>query len=147
VIKAISRHIERGLPLLVKRAKGRRIKNKECFVMLKEHDPPKEPARSRAERRWKNNEARRRIKEEKQRPLLVDPNKEPEIAETITNEEKPKGSINRLETKFKKEIRAMLQGHVDKNLAIYAVSLQKRKYLLLKEKLRRLQATQLEQGG
>ena len=32
--------------------------------MLKEHDPPKEPLRIKAERRWRNNALRKRLTEE-----------------------------------------------------------------------------------
>ena len=114
--------------------------------MLKEHEPPKEPARKKAERRWTNAEIRRRVKERQQRPRLVDPNKEPEIA-VVVNEAKPNGPIKRFESKFARDIRKMMQGHADKNLAAYAVSIERRRILRLKEKLRRLQAAQQNQGG
>lgn len=116
----------------------------ESASMLKEYDPPKEPVRVKAERRWKNNDLRKRITEEKQRPKLVDPNKEPEIAEAIINEGRVDGPIKRFETQFLKDIRAMLEGHAKRNLQLYAEMLQRRKLLLLKEKLKRLRAAQHE---
>ena len=115
--------------------------------MFKEHDPPKEPARKKAERRWTNAEIRRRVKERQQKPRLVDPNKEPEIAGVVTNEAKLNGPIKRAETKFLRDTKKMLQCHVDKNLAAYSISLERRRYLLLKEKLSGLQAAQQNEGG
>ena len=86
--------------------------------MLKEHDPPKEPLRIKAERKWKNNALRKRLIEEKQKPKLVDPNKEPEIAETIINEGRVDGSVKRFENQFLKDIRAMMEGHAERNRQI-----------------------------
>jgi hypothetical protein len=114
--------------------------------MLKEHSPPKEKASDKAARRWKNADVRKRLKEAQQRPQPVDPNKEPEPADVIVNPEKPNGRIERFERKFAREIRAMLEGHVDKNLALYAIMLHRRKCKLLKEKLRRLKLAQQAQG-
>jgi hypothetical protein len=113
--------------------------------MLKEHEPPKEKARYRAERKWKNAEARRQIKEAQQKPKLVDPNAKPEIAETITNYGRVDGPVKRFESKLKRDIRAMMEGYSRNILEQYAASLQHRRYKLLKEKLRRLKAAQ--QGG
>jgi hypothetical protein len=110
--------------------------------MLKEHDPPKEPLRVKAERRWKNNELIRHLTEEKQKPKLVDPNKEPEIAETIINEGRVDGPVKRFETQFLKDIKAMLEGHTKRNLQLYAEMIERRRYLLLKEKLKRLKAAE-----
>ena len=109
--------------------------------MLKEHEPPKEKASERAARRWKNAELRKRVKQTQQRPQLVDPDREPEIAEVLTTE-RPKGSIKSFESRFAKEIRAMMEGHVNKNIAIQIAFLEYRKRKLLKEKLRRLKLAQ-----
>jgi hypothetical protein len=49
------------------------------------------------------------------------------------------GRINRFETKFKRDIRAMMEGYAARNLELYLASLNARKVILLKEKLRRLQ--------
>ena len=112
--------------------------------MVKEHEPPKEPARKKAERRWTNHEVTKRFLEARQRrPKLVEDH-EPEIGETITNDGRVGGPIKRVETKFAKEIRAMLQSHVDKNLAIYAAAIDHRRRILLKEKLKRLKAAHPE---
>ena len=112
--------------------------------MLKDDGPPNEPLRSKAERKWRNNEIRKRIVEERQRPKAKEPSKEPEIAEAIINEGRVNGPIKRFETQFLKDIRAMLEGHAKRNLQLYAEMLQRRKVLLLKEKLRRLRAAELE---
>jgi hypothetical protein len=114
--------------------------------MLKDIDKPKEKARNKAERRWANADKIKRLKEAEQRPQLVDPNKEPEIAEIITNQGRVDGQINRFESKFKKEIRTMMKGYAAKNLQLYAAFLDHRRYRLLKEKLRRLKLAQQAQG-
>jgi hypothetical protein len=115
--------------------------------MLKDDGPPNEPLRTKAERKWRNNDLRRRIIEERQKPKAKEPNKEPEIAETIINDGRRDGPIKRFETQFLKDIRAMLDGHAKRNLQLYAEMLQRRKVLLLKEKLKRLRAAQQNQGG
>jgi hypothetical protein len=109
------------------------------------YDPATETSRLKAERRWRNNAVTARFLEKRQKPKLNEVTAEPEIAETIVNEDRKDGPINRLESKFKKEIREMLQGHVDRNLTLYAASLAHRKRRLLLEKLRRLEARQSNQ--
>ena len=110
--------------------------------MLKDHDPPKDKASEIATRKWGNNDLRRRIIEAKQRPKLVDPNKGPEIGETFVNVGRVDGPVNRFESKFKREIRAMMEQHKALNLAIYVASIENRRRRLLTEKLRRLKAAQ-----
>jgi hypothetical protein len=112
--------------------------------MVKVLEPPKEPASKVAERKWRNHDVTKRFLEARQRrPKLVE-DREPEIAETITNDGRVDGPIKRAETKFAREIRAMMQSHVDKNLAMYVAQLDHRKRILLKEKLRRLKAAHPE---
>ena len=110
--------------------------------MLKEYETPKEPLRDVASRKWRNNQIRRRLTEEKQKPKLVDPDKEPEPADVIINDGRVDGPIKRFEDKFKKEIRDMMEGHTRRNLQLYAASIERRRYMLLKEKLRRLRLAQ-----
>jgi hypothetical protein len=112
--------------------------------MLKEHDSPKEPLRVKAERRWKNNDLAKRVRSERQKPKRVDPNKEPEMAETILNEGRRDGPVKRFESRFIKEIRMTLNEHKLLNLKIYAAAIEHRKRILLKEKLRRLKLAQQE---
>jgi hypothetical protein len=115
--------------------------------MVKEHDPPKEAARDKAARKWKNAELRKRLKQAQQKPRLVDSNKETEIAHVVINENGSNGQVERFERKFAREIRTMMEGHVNKNTAIYAAFLEYRKCRLLKEKLRRLKLVQEADGG
>jgi hypothetical protein len=110
--------------------------------MLKEHEPPQESASEKAARRWKNAEVRNRLRQAQQKPKLVDPNNEPEIAETITNDGRIDGPLNRFESKFKKEIRQMMEGYSQQNLAFYKAAIEHRRYILLKEKLSRLKLAQ-----
>jgi hypothetical protein len=120
-------------------------------------DKPKEPARRKAERRWRNHDVEKRFKEEKSKPTPKEP-KEIEIAETISRD-KPdgRGSVVRAQTKFAKYIREMLDNHKHeaerRNLIIYALSIRRQRMRLLKEKLRRLELREAErvaqrnQGG
>jgi hypothetical protein len=110
--------------------------------MLNEHDPPKDKASEIATRKWKNNDVRRRIIEAKQRPKVVDPNREPEIAETIINEGRRDGPVKRFERQFIKDMRAVFDEYRERNSQWYLASLHNRKIKLLKEKLRRLKAAQ-----
>lgn len=108
-------------------------------------DHPKEPARNRAERRWRNHATEKAFKEEKAKPPLAPSPvaKDPEIAETISRA-KPdgRGSVIRAQTKFAKDIRAMMEGHTRRNEILYALSIRAQRYRLLKEKLRRLEQRQ-----
>jgi hypothetical protein len=115
--------------------------------MLNEHEPPKEPAKIRAARKWKSAELRRRVKQAQLTPKKADQKSEPEIAETITNDGRRDGPLRRSETRFKKDIREMIEGHTAQNLSNYMAALEYRRYRLLKEKLRRLKLAQQEQGG
>jgi hypothetical protein len=115
--------------------------------MLKHPDDPRrEPARKRAERKWRNHDVEKRFKEEIKKPEAP-PAQETElaIADSINNK-KPdrRSSISRAQTKFAKDIRMMMEGHAAKNLALYALSIRAQRYRLLKEKLRRLEARQAD---
>jgi hypothetical protein len=112
--------------------------------MLKDDGPPNEPLRTKAERKWRNNDLRRRIVEDRQKPKAKEPSNEPEIAEAIINDGRVDGPLKRFESQFLKDIRALLEGHTKRNLQIYAEMLQRRKVLLLKEKLKRLRAAEQE---
>jgi hypothetical protein len=109
-------------------------------------DHPKEPARKRAERRWRNHATEKAFKEEKAKPAPVGPDKL-EIAETISRA-KPdgRGSVIRAQTKFAKYLKDLIDDHKQRNeqkiLIMYALSIRAQRYRLLKEKLRRLEARQ-----
>lgn len=108
--------------------------------MLKEFDPPKEPLKTTVERKWRNNAIRKRLIEERQKPKLVDPNKKPEMAETIANIGRRDGPVQRFERQFLKDIRAIMNEPNEQKLAMYRAAIEHRRFILLREKLRRLQA-------
>jgi hypothetical protein len=120
--------------------------------MLKQPDDPrKEPARRRAERRWRNYDVEKRFKEEKAKSS---PDSDPgardiEIGDT-TSRAKPdgRGFVLRAQTKFAKYIKELLDDHKhrteQKNLIMYALSIRAQRMRLLKEKLRRLEARQAQ---
>jgi hypothetical protein len=69
--------------------------------MLKDvDDKPREPARSKAERRWRNHDVEKRLKEERAKPTPKEP-KELEVGDVISRP-KPdrRGSVIRSQTKF-----------------------------------------------
>jgi hypothetical protein len=105
--------------------------------MLKEHEI-KDRASLRAERKWKNADVRKRVKQRQEKPQLIDPNAKPEAGDVITNDGRRDGPVNRFESKFKREIRTMMVQYAEANMAIYAISIERRRRILLKEKLRRL---------
>ena len=114
--------------------------------MFKEHEPPKETPKQRAERKWRNNIIRKRLKDEQRKPKLVT-NLEPETSDVIENTGRRAGPIHNFEGKFKKDIRAMMEGYANKNLALYLAALRIRKCQLLREKLRRLKLAQQEEAS
>lgn len=69
---------------------------------------------------------RKHVKEERSKPKLVDPNSPPEVAEVVTNDGRRDGRVNRFENKFKRDIMAMMEGHTNLNLQIYAITLEQR---------------------
>jgi hypothetical protein len=110
-------------------------------------DAPKEPARKRAERKWRNHDVEKRFKKERAKPAIKEP-KDLEIAETIKNEELEKGAITKFETKFARFIKRLLDDHKQRNaqkkLILYAISIRAQRKRLLLEKLRRLEARQAQ---
>ena len=128
--------------------------------MFKETEPPKEPASKKAERKWRNHALVQKYKAGKLPVLVsVDPedidyeggkvhlNKSPNVASIIETEKLKVGNLTRFETRFKKEIRELLDGHKQQNLLLYEASLQHQRKLLLMEKLRRLEALSTHNEG
>src|ERR1700722_8470131 len=111
-------------------------------MTMKEHDSPKEPLRKVAERKWNNNAVRKRIVEKKNRRKPRDVDAPPEIGEVVVNDDRLKGPVKNLERKFLRDIRVMMEGHATNNPNHYLAYLERRRYLLLKEKLRRLKLAQ-----
>ena len=111
--------------------------------MVKYLDQPKETAAKRAERRWRNHDVATKFKAAKAEAKAAPP-KEPLLIET----EKPKNDIlTRSQERFKKEIKKMLDEHKGRNVAIYAALIAHEKRKLLKEKIRRLEASIAEREG
>ena len=110
--------------------------------MIKDDDQPKEPSSKVASRKWTNAEITKRLIEEKKKPKLVDPDAKPEIVDVISNDGNLYRGVNSFERKFKRDIRAMMEGYTANNRACYLAFLETRKRQLLKEKLRRLRAAQ-----
>lgn len=111
--------------------------------MLKHVDDIRKSARGRATRKWRNHDLQQRLKEEKKKAEFAPKQpKELEPADVIENNKKLNGNLIRVQTKFAKDIRAMLEGHADRNTVLYILSLQAKKKKLLAEKLRRLRAAQ-----
>src|ERR1700722_17623890 len=99
----------------------------------------------RASRKWKNKELSERYKRAKETGegaenfLTFDgkkphinaevpkPPKNPEIASVITNDGKRDARVNRFESKFKKDIRAMMVGYSTTNLHHYLAYLERRR--------------------
>jgi hypothetical protein len=110
-------------------------------------DTPKESAKERATRRWRNHQVEKSFKEGRAKPpLSASPvAKELEIAETITNK-KPdgRGSGIRAQTKFAKYLRELMERHSKRNELLYALSIRAQRYRLLKEKLRRLELSEAQ---
>lgn len=134
-------------------------------MLKRPDDPHKEPARKRAERRWRNHDLSARFKKMKatgegteefslydgKKPFSTEvpkPPKEPKIepADLIEGRHDRRGSVVRAQTKFAKDIKTMLEGHVRRNVAYYLISLQAKRKRLLVEKLRRLQAQVAQQS-
>jgi hypothetical protein len=112
--------------------------------MLKDHDAPREPARSKATRKWKNNDLTRRFKEEKTKAPAKE-HKELEVGDVIENEGSRHGNVLRAQTKFLKDLKEMLEGHANRNALLYHISLRRRINRLKLEKLRRLELRAAQQ--
>jgi hypothetical protein len=127
--------------------------------MVKDLFGPKEPARERAKRKWRNNDLSARFKKMKAtgedaeqfrvgdgkkyfanevpKPSKA-PLKEPPKPADIIENDNPK--VDRFERKLKKDIREMLNAHKSINVEWYRASIRQQKCRLLLEKLRRLEA-------
>ena len=108
-------------------------------------DHPKEPAREKATRKWRNHDLEKRLKEEKAKPTPTEP-RELEVGDVIENDRPKAGAIVKAQTRFANEIRAMLETHTTRNILLYKLSLRHQKRRLLFEKLKRLQARQAQRN-
>lgn len=119
-------------------------------------DLPKEPAKTRAARRWGNNALTERFKKMKATgegseefsirdgkkyfaTEVPKPPKEPLKPADVVENEGPKA--HRFERKLLKDIRAMMEGHKQRNVELFLAIDQQQRRRLLKEKLRRLEVS------
>ena len=113
--------------------------------MLKHLDDIRKSAKERAQRRWQNYATEKAFKAARQEAANKPAEPKPiEPADVIEQERIIKEGATKFESKFIKEIRMMLDEHKGRNLALYAVSIRARRYRLLKEKLRRLEAREAQ---
>jgi hypothetical protein len=115
-------------------------------MMLKDLEKSRESARVKAERKWTNTELVNELRQEKAIPKRRDPNAPPKVTDVVKNEGKLDGRVKRFENKFKKHMRTMMEAQKEFNLKIYAVRLEHRRRILLREKLRRLKLAQPGNG-
>jgi hypothetical protein len=114
--------------------------------MLKHIDDIRKSARERAQRRWKNYQIEKNFKASQEEE--ADKPKEPrplEPADILHQQKLIKEHATKFESAFIKEIRAIMEGHTQRNVAMYLQSLEARRLKLLKEKLRRLQLSVAKQ--
>jgi hypothetical protein len=122
--------------------------------MLKDiDDKPIEPARRKAERRWRNYHVEKQFKENQKAEAQLKQVDDTSIAiaETISNE-KPdhRRSAIKLQTKFAHDIREMMEGHAKRNLYYHLIALKARKeneykrYLMMKLRLLEIRVAERE---
>jgi hypothetical protein len=106
-------------------------------------DHVRKPARERAARHWKNSQVERNFKKAKKDALdgAAKNHKQPELAEVLEPEKIVKVTF---ESKFLKDIKAMLDEHKKRNELVYLKWIYVRRKRLLVEKLRRLEAREAE---
>ena len=101
----------------------------------------KEPARIKAERKWRNHDVEKRFKETVMKAgSAPKAPKELEIGDVIENDKIIEGRVIRAQTKFANEIRAMLDEHKRRNLATYVILLQRERKRKLYMKIKLLEA-------
>jgi hypothetical protein len=116
--------------------------------MLKDiDDKPKETAKAKAERMWRNHNIEMRLKEEI-KTAKAEPKKpkELQISQTITNKKPDRRyRTTRAQTKFAKYIREMMNEQSERNLTNYKVALRVHKIKLLKAKAKLLKLMKLKE--
>jgi hypothetical protein len=121
-----------------------------CYTvkMLKHIDDIRKAARVRAERRWKNHQVEKDFKAARQK-AAEEAAKEPkqiEVGDFLEQDKLIKEATTKFESKFLKELRAMLKGHHEQNTFYYIAWLENRKRRCLKEKLKRLRAQEAQEA-
>jgi hypothetical protein len=113
-------------------------------MMLIDDSPPKELARDKATRKWRNHEIERKVKAERGKPVQTE-HKELEVGDVIENERSIRGEVIRAQTKFANEIRQMLEVHTKRNTLLYKLSIRNQIRRLKCAKLKRLEARVAQQ--
>lgn len=105
-------------------------------------DKPRESAEQKAKRQWGNYDLTKRFKETVKENQLAALAKSDELKPgDVLTTERPKADVTtKFERQFIKELREMLEGHTQRNVAAYKAAIQAQLYRLKREKLRRLQA-------
>jgi hypothetical protein len=127
-----------------------RTKQKQVnLIMIRDiDDKPKETAKAKAERMWRNHNIEMRLKEEI-KTAKAEPKKpkELQIAQMVTNEKPDKrGSVIRSQTKFAKYITEMMEGHTKRNKEKYLLLIAIRKRKLRIAKIKLLQVMEAQQS-
>jgi hypothetical protein len=106
---------------------------------------PKEPARDKATRKWRNHAVEKSFKEERSKLVPIAP-KELEVGDVIENEGSIRGEVIKAQTKFANEIKQMLEVHTRRNTLLYKLSIRHQIRRLKFEKLKRLEAKVAQQN-
>jgi hypothetical protein len=118
------------------------------LTMLKHLDDIRKSAKERANRRWQNYATEKAFKAAQQEAANAPKEpKELEPADVLEQERLIKEATTKFESKFIKDIRAMLDEHKGRSVALYALSIRVRHKRLLMEKLRRLEAREAERAA
>jgi hypothetical protein len=114
--------------------------------MLKSIDDIRKSARERAARRWHNHAVERAFKEAQKQKEETQAKQTIPIspADVLEQEQLIKEATTKFESKFIKDIRAMLEDHVTRNEVRYAIAIRAQRKRLLTEKLRRLEAREAQ---
>jgi hypothetical protein len=130
--------------------------------MVRDLNRPMEPARKRAERKWCNNALSTRFKKMKatgegsEEFLIRDgkkyfanevpkpPKEELRPADVLEN---PRPKVDRFERKFVKDIKEMMEGHKQQNMAFYAAAIRHQKRRIMIEMIKRLEARIAQREG
>ena len=101
-------------------------------------DHPREQARDKAARKWRNHEIERKVKAQRTNVVPTEP-KELEVGDVIENDGSIRGEIIRTQTKFAKDLMQMLEGHTRRNTLLYKLSIRNQIRRLKFAKLKRLE--------
>ena len=116
--------------------------------MLRHIDDVRKSARERAARKWKNHQVTKNFKaarKEAAEQLAKEP-KSLEPADVLEQDKRIKEGTTRFESKVLKYIKELIEGQSKTALEMYLHSLEGKRRLLLREKLRRLRLAEAQQS-